>query len=153
MSKFVISFFPLLVAALCFAQESKRSPEQEQVWNMEEKYWQIFKARDGEGYIALWDENFVGWPNSLQSPIGKNVIRANPFGLLEDRVLKSVQLEPKSIQLFKDVAITYYVAVIEYSRKDGSIGTEALCFSHIWHRTNGAWLIIGGMSAPAQESK
>jgi hypothetical protein len=49
---------------------------------MEEKYWQIVEARDRDGYIALWDEDFGGWPDNCAAPIGKDVIRSNTFGTL-----------------------------------------------------------------------
>jgi hypothetical protein len=153
MPKFVISVFSLLVTASCFAQQSKLSPEQEQVWSMEEKYWQILKASDRESYIALWDENFVGWPYQLSDPVRKDSIRVDPFRLLQGIELKSVQLEPKAVQVLKDVAIAYYMATVTYARKDGSIEVESFRFMHTWRKTNGVWLIIGGMSAPAQPTK
>jgi hypothetical protein len=53
MAKFIVSLPPMLIAMLSFSQESKLSQEQEQVWRMEETYWQIVEARDREGYIAL----------------------------------------------------------------------------------------------------
>ena len=71
MPKFIISTFPILIAMVCFAQEAKLSPEQEQVWSMEEKYWQIVDARDRERYIALWDEEFVVGLTIPQPPFEK----------------------------------------------------------------------------------
>jgi hypothetical protein len=67
MPKFLISIFPTLMAMLCFAQKSKLSPGQRQVWSMEKKYWQLVEARDRDGCIALWDEEFEGWP--YDSPV------------------------------------------------------------------------------------
>lgn len=36
---------------------------------MEERYWQVLKALDRDSYVALWDEDFVGWPYPLLAPI------------------------------------------------------------------------------------
>jgi ketosteroid isomerase-like protein len=151
MPKLLISIFPILTTMLCFSQEAKLSPEQEQVWSMEEKYWQIVEARDREGYIALWDEEFVGWPYDSPAPVRKDVIRSDTFGKFEG--LTKFQLEPKAVQVFKGVAIAYYTVTAAYAPKIGTNEVVAFRCMHTWRKTNGVWLIIGGMSAPGQSLK
>jgi len=128
----------------------KFSPEQQEVWSREEDYWRVFKGLDREGYIALWEEKFVGWPCTLPAPVRKDAIRANPFGLMLGRELKSVHLQPKALEVFNDVAIAHYVVTGTYARNDGATEVESLRITHTWRKTNGVWLIIGGMSSPAQ---
>lgn len=65
MVNFLASAFMLMIAASVIAQEPKFTPEQREVWSMEEKYWQVVKVADTKGYLSLCDENFVGWPPSL----------------------------------------------------------------------------------------
>ena len=120
---------------------------------MEERYWQIIKTLDREGYIALWDDSFVGWPNSLPDPVRTDSIRADPFALLQGLKLKNIQLETKAVQVFGDVALAYYVAIGTYEKEGGGIEVEALRVHHVWRKNNRGWLIIGGMTAPAQPSK
>jgi hypothetical protein len=72
---------------------------------MEKKYRQVVEARDREGYIALWHEEFLGWPYDSQVPVRKDVIRSDTFGKFVG--LSRFQLEPKAAQLFKDVAIAF----------------------------------------------
>jgi ketosteroid isomerase-like protein len=151
MSEFIVSLFPMLLAMLSFAQESKLLPEQEQVWRMEETYWQIVEARDREGYIALWDEDFVGWPYDSPAPVRKDVIRSDTFGKFEG--LKKFQLERKAVEVFKDVAIAHYLVTAAYTPKTGSNEVVAFRCTHTWRKTDGAWLIIGGMSVPGQSLK
>jgi ketosteroid isomerase-like protein len=143
----------LLLAAPALPQNLKLSPEQQQVWNQEEKYWESVKAQDRAGYIALWDEDFVGWPYRFAEPIRKDQIRADPFGMLQGRRLQSVQLQPKAVQVFKDVAIVHYRVTNVYKLSDGNLQTQAARITHTWRRNNGVWLIIGGMSALVQEPK
>jgi len=126
------------------------SPEQEEVWRREEDYWRVFKGMDREGYIALWDEKFVGWPCTLPAPVRKDLIRDNTFGMMRGRELKTVQLQPKAVEVFNDVAIAHYVVTGKYACKDGSVEVESFRITHTWRKTNGVWLIIGGMSSPAQ---
>jgi ketosteroid isomerase-like protein len=151
MPEFIVSLFPMLLAMLSFAQESKLLPEQEQVWRMEETYWQIVEARDREGYIALWDEDFVGWPYDSPAPVRKDVIRSDTSGKFEG--LKKFQLERKAVEVFKDVAIAHYLVTAAYTPKTGSNEVVAFRCTHTWRKTDGAWLIIGGMSAPGQSLK
>ncbi len=129
--------------------QSKLSSEQEQVWSMEDEYWRVLSGLDRDGYIALWDENFVGWPYPVPDPIRKDAVRSNPFGLLKDRKLEKVQLERKAIQAFGGLAVVYYIVTGTYVEKDGSAEVERLRITHTWRKTSGTWLIISGMSAPA----
>jgi hypothetical protein len=152
MSKLVPCLF-LLFAIRCFAQQPKLSPEQQQVWSREEKYWQILTALDREAYIALWDENTVDWPYPLEEPIRKDFMRADAFGLLEGGKVKNVHLEPKGVEVFNDVAVVYYIATDTFVKKDGSSEVESLRMTHIWRKANGTWLIIAGTSTPGQPPK
>jgi ketosteroid isomerase-like protein len=150
-AKVLAGILPILIAMFCFAQESQFSAEQEQVWSREEKYWQIVEARDREGYIALWDEEFVGWPYDSATPVRKDFIRSDTFGKFEG--LTKFQLEPKAVQVFQGVAIAYYRVTATYAPKSGSKQVVAFRCMHTWRKINGVWLIIGGMSAPGQSEK
>lgn len=153
MAKFIIGALMLFIAARASGQQPKFSPAQRQVWSMEEKYWEFMKALDRDGYVSLWDESFVGWPYPLPDPIRKDVIRLDPFSLLQGGTVKNVQLEPKAVQVFDDVAVVYYIVVFTNEKKDGSIEVQGLRITHTWRRTKQGWLIISGMSAPAQPSE
>lgn len=153
MLKFVAVAFTLLIAASGAAEQPRFAPEQQEVWRMEEKYWQIFTALDREGYLALWDENQVDWPYPLSDPIRKDFIRSDPFALLQGGKLKNVHLEPKAVQVFNNVGVTYYIVTDTYTKKDGSSEEESFRISHTWRKKDGTWLIIAGMSAPEQPAK
>jgi ketosteroid isomerase-like protein len=146
MSKLVVSAPLLSVAHPDPTQRLKLSAEQEEVWKLEEKYWQIVEAQDREGYIALWDEDFVGWPDNCAAPIRKDVIRSDTFGTLQR--LKSFHLEPRAVQVLQDVAITFYLVTAAYAPKSGNDEHVAFRCTHTWRKVNGLWLIIGGMSSP-----
>lgn len=148
MPKFVFVVLMLVIAAPAFAQQPKFSPGQKEVWSMEEKYWKIFTAFDREGYLGLWDENQVDWPQPLPEPVRKDFIRSNPFALLQGGKMENVHLEPKAVQVFDNVGVTYYIVTATYVRKDGSTEEESFRVSHTWRKANGTWLIIAGMSAP-----
>lgn len=151
MSRLVTWIFLFSTAQSCFGQQMKLSPEQEQVWRVEEKYWQVVQARDREGYIALWDEDFVGWPDNCTAPIRKAVIRSETFGTL--RGMTNFHLEPKAVQVFQDVAITFYVVTAAHTPKVGNHEEVTFRITHTWRKVNEVWLIIGGMSSPDHPTK
>jgi ketosteroid isomerase-like protein len=146
MSKLVVSALLPSVAQPDFIQRLKLSAEQEEVWRLEEKYWQIVEARDCDGYIALWDEDFVGWPDNCAAPIRKDVIRSDTFGTL--RRLKNFHLEPRAVQVFEEVAITFYLVTAAYTPTNGNDELVTFRCTHTWRKVNGVWLIFGGMSSP-----
>lgn len=151
MPKLVTSIFLLLAALPCIAQQMKLSPEQGQVWRMEEKYWQVVEARDREGYIALWDEDFVGWPDNCTAPIRKDAIRSHTFGTFWG--MTNFHLDPKAVQVFQDVVITFYVVTAEYNPIGGNHEQVTFRCTHTWRKVNGVWVIIGGMSSPDHPTK
>lgn len=151
MWKFLMSILPILTAMFSLPQEPKLSAEEEQVWEMEEKYWQTVEARDHKGYVALWDEEFVGWPYDSPAPVRKDFIRSDHLAIFEG--LKKFKLERQAIQGFNGVAVAYYVVTAVHEPKDGSSATVTFRCTHTWRNSNGAWHIIGGMSAPSPASK
>jgi ketosteroid isomerase-like protein len=54
------ALFAVLLVASASAQEW--SAAQQEVWSMEEAYWERRQEGDVEGFMDLWDEDFVGWP-------------------------------------------------------------------------------------------
>lgn len=151
MPQSVAGVFLLLTAAICFAPQLELSTDQEQIWRMEEKYWQLVEARDREGYLALWDEDFVAWPLDSPAPMRKDVIRSDTFGKFEG--LTNVHLYPKAIQVFKDVGVAYYTVTATHTGKDGSVETAAFRGMHTWRKSHGVRQIIDGMSAITEPSK
>lgn len=147
MRKLVMCLMLLILAAPSFGQRPKFLAEQQQVWDREEEYWRCVKTRDAAGYVALWDERFVGWPYRNVEPIGKEEIRSNTFPQLEDGTLQSIEVEPKAVQVFGDVAVVHYKVFTPYVLQDGGKEIRTARITHTWRRTNGVWLIIGGMSA------
>jgi hypothetical protein len=146
MSKLVVNGPLPSVAQPDPTQGLKLSTEQEEVWRIEEQYWQIVETQDREAYIALWDEGFVGWPDNCASPIRKDVIRSDTFGTLQR--LKNFHLQPRAVQVLEDVAITFYLVTAVYTPKIGNEELVMFRCTHTWRKVNGLWLIIGGMSSP-----
>lgn len=86
------------------------SPQEQTVWKLEHDYWQYVKDFDLEGYRNLWNENFVGWPESSATPVRKANIGDWFMGhKLKGDELQGLKLEPAASQEFGDsVVVTHY---------------------------------------------
>jgi ketosteroid isomerase-like protein len=73
------ALFTLLLVASASAQEW--SAAQQEVWEMEEAYWERRQRADVEGFMDLWDEDFVGWPYWAAEPMTKADIRQYAYEL------------------------------------------------------------------------
>lgn len=126
------------------------SARQRAVWQREETYWKLSKIGDAEGFLALFDDRFVGWPDTEETPVTFQTLKP----VIEEWVTDggseefSYQLEPLSVALCGDVAIAYYRAQ-ECRSKTGE--EHEYRMTHTWKRNDGEWKIIGGMAAPVDK--
>ena len=76
------------------------------VWKLEEAYYEYAKANDLDSYLALFDENVIGWPAFDQSPKGKSQV-SQWISLFhaEPAEIWNYELSRLAIQSFGDAAI------------------------------------------------
>jgi ketosteroid isomerase-like protein len=130
-------------------QAQQLSPAQQQVWDREMTYWKLWKAGDLEGFMALWDDSFVGWPQSTPVPVDRATLRAmaeQQFEFVRAGDFE-YELEPLAVSVLGDVAVTFYTVHTSYSA-EGRQATGESRLTHTWLRRDGTWRIVGGMSAP-----
>jgi ketosteroid isomerase-like protein len=132
------------------AQTRQSSKNEREVWSREGQYWKYVMARDAEGYVGLWHEDFVGWPYFTEEPIRKDDIRKNPFPRNPNGALEKVELQPKSVQSLGDNVATFYVVRVTYKKNDGSTTQTVSRITHTWTKTKKGWVIISGMSAKVE---
>ena len=109
----------LLAAA---AQESDQAPksnepvaqrlssQQEEVWKAEQNYFRYLQAKDLQGFMSLWDENFLGWPDYSDVPFGKKDIEsgvAAEFQNVQQSARSLPAPKPEAVAVFGDVAVTH----------------------------------------------
>jgi hypothetical protein len=141
----------LLLGAGAAAQFAQLNAAEQEVWRLEEKYWEYAKAFDLPGYRSLWHEQFVGWPRSEAVPVGKSRIG----GWLERRKNAGQSLRytlrREAIRQIEGAVAAHYAVTIEWIGKDGKIEAEEARITHTWVQKDGAWKIITGMSAPVEK--
>lgn len=143
----VLMLFTVCIGA-ALAQDL--SPEQKSVWAREQAYCTYLQNNDLEGYMSLWDDNFVGWPIHDPAPVTKNDIRQEVATEMKagDKVTCNPVLQ--KVNVMGDVAMTFYVFEVTTTRKDGTSRTRQPRITHTWRKNGNEWKIIGGMSAVEQ---
>jgi ketosteroid isomerase-like protein len=117
----------LLLAAMASPQELSLSKKQQEVWNREEAYWTAVRSRNADAYIALWREDFVGWPYFDHDPIRKSDLGKDPFPLARnaENTTETRDVTRKAVQLFGDTAVVHYLVTTTSSTRTA----KALCAS------------------------
>jgi ketosteroid isomerase-like protein len=125
----------------------------EEVWQMEESYWDFVKARDFEGYLRLWHEDFVGWQCAEPEPGGVEGIGDWVRDLRDDDAEVSYELRREAVQPFGPTVVVHYAVRWTFRYPDGQIvGNETWRkITHTWIKVDGRWWIAGGMCADLAE--
>jgi ketosteroid isomerase-like protein len=139
-----------LPLSLVSAQEPKHNTDplldhstEHQVWNGEQDYFRYLKTKDLKNFMALWDEDFVGWPDYTALPVRKREIRtsvAEEFQNPASTLPLLTKPSPEAITAFDDIALTFYF----WPETDKTSATTSRIM-HVWQNRKGSWHIIGGM--------
>jgi len=149
-SVLILFLFPNTVKA----QDNANS--EDQVWKMEESYWNYVKANDIENYLTLWHKNWVGWPGFSTKPIDKSNISDWIPPLFADKSkIFDYELKKMAVVSFGDDIVATHCAVgLLFTDKE--TGKKTLPkwskITHTWKRYGDKWLIITGMSADLDKS-
>ena len=136
------------VIPLAFSPVTAQGPE-EDVWQMEESYWEIVQARDFEGYLRLWHDDFVGWQCDEPKPGGVEGIGDWVRNLRDENVEVTYELRREAVQPFGPAVVVHYAVRWAFRYPDGRVvGDETWRkIIHTWINEDGRWLIVGGMCA------
>ena len=126
------------------------SSQQEKVWKEEQNYFRYLQAKDLQGFMSLWDENFLGWPDYSEVPLQKKDIESGAAAEFQN-VQQSARLlpapKPEAIGVFGDVAVTHYFWP---EADDTSSGKYRI--THTWRKGPDGWRIISGMDCEVPRS-
>ncbi|MBI3476823.1 MAG: nuclear transport factor 2 family protein [Acidobacteria bacterium] len=120
------------------------SQAQKAVWAAEESMHRYEQQRDTKRFLALWNENFVGWPDYEPLPVRKSAIESVVVEDFQKPQASGPALpapKPEAIGIFGDVAVTHYF----WPEADQTSPTVFRA-THTWQKGPAGWHIIGGMS-------
>ena len=150
----MLRIIPLFLALKATAFGPNLPKNEAQVWQSEKAYWEYVEANDLEKYRALWHENFVGWLLVSPAPVRKDHI-ANWISASTSKGigLQYYSIEQLAIQVTGDSAINHYRINATWANRAGAeVRTDRMRITHTWIRMRETWQIIGGMSAPVNDS-
>jgi hypothetical protein len=137
------------VKANAFKSTVNKDTLQNQVWQMEEKYWDYVEKIDTVAYKKLWHEQFIGYPSFGNGVSKKSAIAAWIPELHKDTTLIfSFKLYKKAVNAIDDVVIVFYDADEIWTDKENKVvRKETFKFTHTWKKYDDTWVILGGMAA------
>jgi len=141
--------FAAAVLAVCVCSSfAQKTPEEQAVWNLEHAYWDDVTKADMVSYLALWHQDFVGWPSFSPKPVRKDHI-TDWLGAYTAKGLhlKKYELEPADSQTTNNIVVTYYWLTAEWVDKEGHGERTTNRITHTWIRSGKNWQILAGMSA------
>lgn len=121
----------------------------EEVWRMEEQYWDYVEKNDTISYKTLWHEDFMGYPSFGDGVSGKVGIAVWIPELHKYNTLKfSYKLYKRGVNAIDDVFMVFYDAdEIWTDAQNSVVRKETFKFTHTWKKYGDSWLILGGMAA------
>jgi len=145
----------MAMAGCCLAlsaSAAEQTDAERAVWKLEEAYWRYVKAGDVEAYIALWHDDFVGWPCFSWTPTDKAGVGNWVREIRDNRWTLNYTFRPLASRTFGHVVVVHYAAEYVYDYGDGTRSGAGLWrkFTHTWKKVGDSWQIITGMCA-AQE--
>ena len=108
------------------------------------------QQRDAKRFLALWDDNFVGWPDYEPRPVRKPKIEEDTLEEFRQPKSSGPALPaptPEVIAVFGDIAVTHYF----WPEADQTSATVFRA-THTWKKGPQGWQIIGGMACEVPRS-
>jgi ketosteroid isomerase-like protein len=129
--------------------QSQPAPAEQSLWRLENAYWRYVQQNDLKSYIALWHQDFLGWPGVSATPVRRDSITNWIFAQTsQGHTLKSFEIKPASVQVSGDIGVTCYWVNYTWADKDGKGEPLRSRILHTWRKTGDTWQILSGMSMP-----
>lgn len=120
-----------------------------QIWRLEEAYWENWIKGDLEGCMSLLHEGFIGWPSSAEKPRDKNAARKFVQDYVDQTKPFAFEIKPSAISIRTDTAVVYYS--LTWKDKDGKQTGDSHRITHTWIKREDTWKVLGGMSSVIDE--
>ena len=145
----------LLTVMLCpnASHAQRLTPRQQEVWNMEDRYWHTIETSNLDAYVALWHPDFIGWPRDRDLPVGKAGIADGARKKMADGRVASHEILSRAVSVVGDVGVAQYAVRATRVAVNGDTSKFTSRVTHTWLKRGRSWRIISGMSAPIESSQ
>jgi hypothetical protein len=113
----------------------------EEVWKLEEAFYESFKQGDLKGHLALWHKDAQLLGHKAEYPMRK-VSTENYYSGTKFKI-ESYKLGDPTVDIFGNTAIVYFDVTIKESSGEPPYLLRVI---HIWTKQDKKWLLIGGMN-------
>lgn len=118
-----------------------------EIWALEEQYMAMLSKKDLKGLSRLWHEDFIGWPSHSAEPVDRAAAEASLEDLFQSLDIVDSQIRRQAMYCNADLAVAYYTVIFQVRMEDGELSSAAYRITHVWTMDDGAWQLVGGMSA------
>jgi ketosteroid isomerase-like protein len=136
----------IIVVILIFAgssvSEQEWSKEQKEAWKLIETFWEFYSAKDAEGCLACFHQDYMGWSYRDKLPHNKLSLEESIKFNLENYSTDSYEIKPVAISIFDDVAIVHFNYSGVYSDTAGNTGSYKGRMTDILIKQDGKWVFI-----------
>ncbi len=132
----------VMVAWAGAASAQTWSPEQQEVWKLEEQQWQMSKAKDLTWIDKMVHPNLSYWDSEQQAPQSKaSLTRWNRYTSATDTVLEH-ELYPVALTITGNIAVAQYryqIARENYKKERVTVWGR---YTDVLIKEGGRWLFI-----------
>lgn len=148
MSQFArrVTLFTLLVLGLVAAPRLRAqewSVAQREVWKSIEAYWALDAARDVEGFMGYFHDDYLGWSVEDALPLTKPAVRKFVEHDLKTTKVLVQNIQPVGIKLHGDIAFAHYYWSRLVKDAEGKEKPESGRWTDILKKQGEKWLLIG----------
>ena len=127
--------------------------DERDVKEREKQYWEHLKAKDFEGFMAFFHDDWVAWPSIVDEPLKKDDLRKRLVDSDRTKESYSSDLKPQAVQLFGNIAVVHYLMNETWKNNDGRKVSRVVKYTHTWVKEEGTWKVIGGMGNTISSSE
>lgn len=140
---------PCLLAAVAAGTAWGGPDPVDEIWALEDAYWQAIAAGDAEAQLALIEGDGVLFPVGERSPAS-----GDEFARIQREAsegtgsrLVEYEIERQKAAVFGNVVVVAYTVRGSQPRPRGRTRPFAYRFTHTWKKRGGSWSLIGGMGS------
>ncbi len=125
---------------------NRKDSVEERIWSSEEAYFVNLYKANYDGVFALYDDLFLGWPNGLPKPIGRDESANFMKQLIPKPTSCKIRIDRAGISVAGTTALTQYTLYVDCRDTSGITKTQKSRITHTWIKKGTTWKLLGGMS-------
>ncbi len=132
----------LLLLNIGVADGQEWSKEQQMVWKTVQDYWAVSATGDIDGFMAYFDDSYLGWNISQPLPSGKAETRKWLSYFWTKSKMTIYEIQPVGIKVFGQVAIVHYYYTMLLKNEEGKEKDNSGRWTDVLMKKGDKWVLI-----------